>query len=134
VKQASKARARIGSQRATDLAKASPSRSVEQGVDVSIRETFRRCGIKPSRRMRDWIKRERARRRRELTLIAGSATRRNWRKYLWGSWGRGLYDDAVYYGVNIPRSLRSDFAQWQRVNEEAKREVFDELMKELPAS
>jgi hypothetical protein len=99
---------------------------------MSLRETFRKCGIKPSRSMRGWIKRERARYRRWLTLIAGSATRRNWRRYLWGYWGaRGLYDDAVHYGASIPRSLRRDFAEWQRVNEEAKRKVFDELKKGL---
>jgi hypothetical protein len=82
--------------------------------------------------MRDWVKRERARRRRWLTLIAGSATRRNWRTYLWGSWGTsGLYDEAIHYDVNIPRSLRSDFDEWKRVNEDAKRKVFEELKKGL---
>lgn len=99
---------------------------------MSLRETLRKCGVKPSRSMRDWITRERVRHRRYLRIIAGAATLRNWRPYLWGGFGRrGLYDDAVHFGVSIPRSLRGDFAAWQRVNEEAKDKVFEDLRKGL---
>jgi hypothetical protein len=101
---------------------------------MSFRETLRKCGIKPSRNMRDWITSERARYRKCLRRIADATPRRNWRQYLWGGFGsRGLYDEAIHLGVSIPRSLRRDFAEWQRVNEEAKHKVLEELRKELVA-